>query len=95
MDGRGAPLQLIADRLSELYPDDGSMRRVLALAGVDARRVWMGGPAINAWWSAVVEAQRQDRLRALVEIGLEEYPLDEWLGAAHQGLVRPRERTQA
>lgn len=87
--GRGAPLQVAADRLSELYPDEASMRRVLALAGIDARRVAMGGQALNAWWSAVIEAQRQGRLAALVEVGLEEYPLDEWLWAAHQRLTRP------
>lgn len=92
MAEQGAPLQLVADRLSELYPDEASMRRVLALAGVDARRVVMGGQAINAWWSAVLEAYRQGRLRALVEMGLEEYPLDEWLWAAHQRLARQAER---
>lgn len=94
MDEPRAPVQLIADRLSALYADEASLRRVLALAGVDARRVVIGGQALNAWWSAVLEAQRQDRLRALVEIGLEEYPLDEWLWAAHQGLARPSERRQ-
>lgn len=83
MAEQGAPVQLIADRMSELYADEASLRRVLALAGVDARRVWMGGQALNAWWSAVLEAQRQGRLVALVEIGLEEYPLDEGLWAAH------------
>jgi hypothetical protein len=82
------PLQLIADRLSDLYPDLPSMRRVLAWAGLDVRRVALEGSALDRWWAATVEAQRQERLRALVEVALEEYPLDEWLSAAHRQMGR-------
>jgi hypothetical protein len=79
---------MVAERLAELYPAENAARRVLALAGIDSRRVALAGPAADRWWAAVVEAQHQGKLMALVELALEEYPLDEWLWAAHTQLRR-------
>ena len=81
---------LAADRLALLYPDMGSVRRVLALARVDARRVVVDGHAANTWWSAAVEAARQGRLAALVAVALEEYPLDPWLQSLYERVAEPR-----
>jgi hypothetical protein len=88
MDVLHGPVGIAADRLAELYPEEGSVRRLLALAGVDARRVAIAGHATNTWWAATVEARRQGKLAALIEVALEEYPLDEWLWAAHGTLTR-------
>jgi hypothetical protein len=82
---------LVAERLAALYPDEPSVRRVLALARVDARRVTVSGHASNTWWAACVEAAHQGRLRDLVEVALEEYPLDDWLQAVHAQLVLAKE----
>jgi hypothetical protein len=83
-----APLQLIAGRLAELYPEASSLRRVVAWAGLDARRLPLEGSAANLWWAVTVEAHHQAKLRPLVEVALEEYPLDEWLIAAHAQLIK-------
>ena len=90
-DGLADPLPgavaLTADRLAGYSPDEGSVRRVLALARVDARRIPISGHAANTWWAACVEAAHQGRLRELVEVALEEYPLDDWLQAIHGQLL--------
>jgi hypothetical protein len=77
------PMLLAADRLTLLYPEVGSVRRVLALAHVDARRIALDGHAANMWWAATLEATRQGKLAALVAVALEEYPLDPWLHALY------------
>jgi hypothetical protein len=82
------PVVLLADRLALLYPDELSIRRVLALARVDARRIVISGHAANTWWAAVNEAAHQGRLTALVDVALEEYGQDAWLNAIHAQLIR-------
>jgi hypothetical protein len=82
------PVQVVAERLSALYPDELSLRRLLALAQVDASRVPFDGRAANMGWFAAVEAARQGRLRRLVEVMLEEYALDPWLLMVYSGLVK-------
>jgi hypothetical protein len=84
------PVQVVADRLSILYPDDNSLRRLLALAKVDAARIPFDRVAANMAWFVAVEAARQGRLRDLVGVCLEEYPLDPWLVAIYGGLVRDK-----
>ena len=82
------PTQVVAERLATLYPDVDSLRRLLALAKVDAGRIPFDGRASNMGWFATVEAARQDRLRQLVEVMLEEYALDPWLVAIYAGMVQ-------
>lgn len=97
-DATAAPeryLPWIAERLSLLYPDVASVRRLLALAGVDGRRVAMSGHAADTWWAAVVEAAHQARLRALVEAALEEYPQEPYLAAIHTRLDQSNQRGNA
>jgi hypothetical protein len=85
------PVQIVAERVAALYPDALSLRRLLALAQVDAARIPFDGRASNMAWFAVVEAARQGRLRRLVEVMLEEYALDPWLVAVYGQLVREDE----
>lgn len=77
------PVQIVAERLATLYADEVSLRRLLALARVDAGRIPFDGRASNMAWFAAVEAARQGRLRHLVEVMLEEYALDPWLVAVY------------
>jgi hypothetical protein len=82
------PVQVVAERLATLYPDDGSLRRLLALAKIDTARLPFDGRAANMGWFAALEAARQGRLRRLVEVMLEEYALDPWLLMVYAGLVK-------
>jgi hypothetical protein len=77
------PVQMVADRLVDLYPDEWSLRRVLALAHVDAARIPFDGIAANACWYAALEAARQGQAKRLVEVMVEEYPLDPWVIVLH------------
>ena len=70
------PVQVVAERVATLYPDVVSLRRLLALAQVEAGRIPFDGRANNMGWFATVEAARQGRLAALVSVMLEEYALD-------------------
>ena len=85
------PVQAVAERLATLYADALSLRRLLALAQVDAARVPFDHRAANMGWFAAVEAARQGRLRRLVEVMLEEYALDPWLVAIDARLRRGTE----
>lgn len=87
LDGLG-PVQIVADRMGALYPDELSMRRLLMTAKVDAARVPFDGRAANVAWFATVEAARQGRMAELVGLMLEEYPIDPWLVGIYGKLVR-------
>jgi hypothetical protein len=79
---------MVAERLAVLYADVVSLRRLLALARVDAGRIPFDGRASNMAWFAAVEAARQGRLLALVGVMLEEYASDPWLVAIYGTLAR-------
>jgi hypothetical protein len=83
---RLGPVQIVAERLAALYADENSVRRLLALAHVEAARIPFDGRAANVAWFASVEAARQGRLAHLVAVMLEEYPLDEWLAGVYSKL---------
>ena len=87
LDGLG-PVQIVADRLTVLYPDELSLRRLLMMAKVDAARIAFDGRAANVGWFAAVEAARQGRMADLVGVMLEEYPVDPWLVGIYGKLVR-------
>ena len=87
LDGLGS-VQVVAERVATLYPDAVSLRRLLALAQVEAGRIPFDGRASNMGWFATVEAARQGRLRALVEVMLEEYALDPWLVAVYGTILK-------
>ena len=85
------PVQWVSDRLLVLYPREESLRRVLALAQVDTARIPFNGIAANACWWSALQAARQGRLLKLVEVMVEEYPVDPWLTAIHSKLSRERD----
>jgi len=89
LEGLG-PVQLVAERITALYPDEVSLRRVLAVGKVDAVRVPFDGRAANMGFYAAVEAARQGRLADLVGAMLEEYPVDPWLVGVYGLLLRKK-----
>ena len=81
-------VQLVADRLMALYPREESLRRVLALAHVDTSRIPFDSIAANVSWWAAVQAKHQGRLLRVVEVMMEEYPVDPWVMALHIKMTR-------
>jgi hypothetical protein len=73
------PVQLVSDCLVRLYPSEWSTRRLLRMAGVDSARIPFDSIAANVSFFAALEAARQGRLKELVAVMVEEYPLDEWV----------------
>jgi hypothetical protein len=87
MDKLG-PVQMVALRAMELYPQADSWRRVLMTAKVDVSRVPFDGRAANMTWFGVCDAAHQGKLDALVAVMLEEYPTDPWLVGAYSILMK-------
>ena len=82
------PVQIVARRVETFYPDELSLRRLLALAKVESARIPFDGRAANMAFFATVEAARQGRLGDLVGVMLEEYPVDPWLVGIFSSLQR-------
>lgn len=82
-----APMQIVHDRMVDHYPTEEDIRRVCGMVYLDTRRIRFDHSAANTWWSVVVEAAHQHRLPQLVSLALEEYPLDDFLSAAHAQLM--------
>lgn len=51
--------------LVTLYPDDASIRRILADAGIDSPRIQLNSTLANNWHSVLAESARLDRIEAL------------------------------
>lgn len=60
--------------LAKLYPDPGSLNRILMGAGVDVSRVEQSDRAIVAWHNALTEAAAQGRILGIIQIAQTEYP---------------------
>lgn len=60
--------------LAKIYPDPGSLNRVLMGAGVDVSRVEQSDRAIVAWHNALTEATAQGRILGIIQIAQAEYP---------------------
>ena len=67
------PLAELRDLLTQLYPDEGSARRVVADAGLDAARIHFGTAAINFWQSILEEAQKAGQLGQLAVVAQKEF----------------------
>lgn len=70
--------------LAKLYPDPGSLNRVLMAAGVDTSRVEQSDRAIVAWHNALTEAAAQGRVAGIVRVATAEYPDNQELADAVQ-----------
>lgn len=60
--------------LARLYSDPASLNRVLMSAGVDTARVEHSDRAIDAWHSAITEAEAQGRVAGILAVAEAEYP---------------------
>lgn len=60
--------------LAKIYPDPGSLNRVLMGAGVDVSHVEQSDRAIVAWHNALTEAAAQGRILGIIQIAQAEYP---------------------
>lgn len=60
--------------LAKIYPDPGSLNRILMGAGVDISRVEQSDRAIVAWHNALTEATAQGRILGIIQIAQSEYP---------------------
>lgn len=70
---------LLETVLAKIYPDPGSLNRILMAAGIDVSRVEQSDRAIVAWHNALVEASAQGRVPAIIQIARTEYPNNEEL----------------
>lgn len=59
--------------LVELYPDDASIRRVAADAGIHSSRIAFTAIAVNAWHSLLTEAEKVGRVNVLLGVVENEY----------------------
>ncbi|SDD96938.1 trypsin-like peptidase domain-containing protein [Actinokineospora iranica] len=60
--------------LARLYPDDDSVRRVLAFAGIPTELVRFHSRALDTWFNAVTEADNRRRRGDLLKVVLLEHP---------------------
>lgn len=65
---------LLETVLAKIYPDPGSLNRILMSAGIEVSRVEQSDRAIVAWHNALVEARAQGRVPAIIQIARTEYP---------------------
>lgn len=70
--------------LAKLYPDPGSLNRLLMGAGIDVSRVEQSDRAIVAWHNALTEATAQGRIIGIIQIAQTEYPNNNELAEAVQ-----------
>ena len=69
----GAPLQTLRDLLVTLYPDEASIRRVIAQARLDAAHIGFSPRAVDTWHAFLAEAGFSGRLAALMAVAVAEY----------------------
>lgn len=63
----------LRDELASLYPDEASIRRVVADVGVDAARIKFNSTAQNNWHCVLEEAIKTTKLDDLLEVVKKEY----------------------
>lgn len=78
--------------LVALYPEPASIRRVADDANTDISRITTEGNIINVWHALLKEAEKQDRLAALLAVAAADYPHNQELAtllASHQHALLP------
>jgi hypothetical protein len=78
----------LRDVLASLYPDEASARRVAAQAGLEVGRISFSPLAVNNWHAILAEAERSDRLQALIQVVRAEYGANRALQRVLQGYRR-------
>lgn len=59
--------------LARLFPDETSIRRIVDDAGLERQKIDFGSSAINVWHSVLMEAEKVDRVDALLRVVESEY----------------------
>ena len=63
--------------LAALYPDEPSIRRIIADAGIDLARIAFGAGAINIWHSVLLEAEHIYQVDVLLDVVEREYGINQ------------------
>jgi hypothetical protein len=77
-----APWMALRDVLAGLYPDEASMRRIAAQAGLAAGRISFSAQAVNNWHAVLTEAEHSNRVDELMAVVQGEYGANPLLAKA-------------
>lgn len=75
----GPHITTLRDVLVDLYPTDTDVRTLLGAVGVPKGRINFTGVAVNTWFSALDEADKQGMVGDIVKGALKEYPKHPYL----------------
>jgi len=75
----------LRDVLADLYYTQDQARRLIEDAGLRPAYVNLEGDSITRWHNILREADRRNKVVAVVEVAKAEYPENKWLAAAAQG----------
>jgi hypothetical protein len=60
--------QSLRKLLADFYPDEASIRRIIADSGMDAASIVLNSSAINNWQAVLTEAEKLGRINALLDV---------------------------
>ena len=86
-DQKTQVLRQLRTTLANLYPYEADARRIAQDAGLEITSLRLGDSAINDWHSILSEAEKRDKIQALVESAQEEYPANQSLSEAYQAYM--------
>ena len=75
----------LRDVLADLYYTQELARRVVESAGLRPALINLEGDSLTRWHNILREADRRDKVSALVACAQAEYPENDWLIAAARG----------
>jgi V8-like Glu-specific endopeptidase len=75
----------LRDVLAGLYPTVTESRQVVVQAGLNPLRIAFDPKAVTNWFHILEEAQKHNKVQAIVQVARDEYPENEWLALALQG----------
>lgn len=75
----------LRDVLADLYYTQELARRVVEAAGLKPGFIDLEGDSITRWHNILREADRRDKVAAIVQVAHDEYPENDWLTAAVKG----------
>jgi hypothetical protein len=75
----------LRDVLADLYYTQELARRVVEAAGLKPGFIDLEGDSITRWHNILREADRRDKVAAVVQVAHDEYPENDWLTAAVKG----------
>jgi len=83
---RHTTLRKLRTVLAHLYPDLESTRRLATDVGLPVAMIGFNTRAIDNWFNILGEAEKQNKLEALIELVLSEYPVDPLLNEVREAL---------